>query len=192
MRTIFIVVNGYPKSGKDTFCEYAVKYMQRHGQAGMIYSSVDTVKKVAGIFGWRGTKTSKDRSMLSELKDLYTKHFDGTFKEMVAIVKDGHTGNNNQKVKIVFAIIREPEEIKKITGWCYDRQIFATTIFITSNRGETNHASHSDKNVIDYQYDMKVTNNETLEALEKKAGLFCNNMTNRASLFYDRVHEDSK
>lgn len=52
------VINGAPRSGKDTFCSMAAKFM---GEGYVrVYSTVDCVKTIAATaFGWNGEKTPR-------------------------------------------------------------------------------------------------------------------------------------
>ena len=59
MKKIYIV-NGKPRSGKDTFAELLGKHCRVFK-----YSSVDKVKQIAAKCGWDGGKTDKDRRFRS-------------------------------------------------------------------------------------------------------------------------------
>jgi len=151
-----IVLNGYPRSGKDTFVKIAkTKYNCIN------HSTVDKVKEIATIMGWDGTKTSENRQMLSELKDFYTKWFNGSFVDIVNLIKLEKTKISN---KIIFIHVREPEEIQKIKIFCKNEEnVTFSSIFVVRNKSEKNHVSHSDQLVIGFNYDFYISNNSTLE-----------------------------
>lgn len=75
------VVNGAPRSGKDTFCSMVAKFM---GEGYVrVYSTVDYIKTIAAsAFGWNGEKTPRARKFLSDLKDLLTEWNDIPFKDI--------------------------------------------------------------------------------------------------------------
>ena len=75
------VVNGAPRSGKDTFCSMIAKFM---GEGYVrVYSTADYVKIIAATaFGWNGEKTPRARKFLSDLKDLLTEWNDIPFKDI--------------------------------------------------------------------------------------------------------------
>ena len=67
-----ICVNGYARSGKDTFCNFAFY----HRGLVYTYSTIDEVKKLAKKIGWDGEKDAKGRKFLSDLKDCLTEYND--------------------------------------------------------------------------------------------------------------------
>jgi hypothetical protein len=156
-----IVVNGYPRSGKDTFCGFADKsYDCIH------YSTVDTVKSIAMMMGWDGVKTDENRAMLSALKDFTTKWFDMTFKEMTELIQyeieydeigDGETD-------FIFLHIREPKEIKRIMDWCTENDINCYSVCITRSAVDgVEFSNHADKEINEMIYDVYLKNNGSLE-----------------------------
>ena len=72
-----IVINGMPRSGKDTFVSFVSKYA-----ATTNFSSVDFVKDVAHFAGWNGEKDPKSRLFLSKLKELLTEYDDIPYKKI--------------------------------------------------------------------------------------------------------------
>lgn len=72
-----IVINGLPKSGKDTFASFASKYATTTN-----FSSVDFVKEVAKFAGWNGVKDLKARLFLSKLKELLADYDDIPYKKI--------------------------------------------------------------------------------------------------------------
>ena len=157
---IVVIVNGYPTSGKDTFCEFAGKKYNITN-----YSTVETVKKLATDMGWNGEKTPRNRDMLSALKDFYVEWFDGTFIEMTQLINDKYRHRGD---KFIFLHIREPEEIKRMVKWCADTFKVCHTVFI-DREVEIEHGNHADANVVDFKYDIYVYNDSTLEEFEKKS-----------------------
>lgn len=72
-----IVINGLPRSGKDTFVYLVSKYAITSN-----FSSVDFVKDVAKYAGWNGEKDGKSRLFLSKLKELLSKYDDIPYKKI--------------------------------------------------------------------------------------------------------------
>lgn len=166
MNKILVVVNGYPKSGKDSFVDYCITHLQKKNMIGIKYSTISTCVELAKFVGWDGEKDDASRVMLSELKNWYTKHFDGTFNEMVRLMTD-----DNHKFDIIFSMIREPEEIIKIDNWCTENNFLCITILM-DGRGERHHLAHSDYLVENYHYDQVIVNDGSLESLERAAEKF--------------------
>jgi hypothetical protein len=164
-----IVVNGYPQSGKDMFVDFGIDELDENNSKychAVKYSTITTCMQAAYTFGWNGVKNEKYRAMLSDLKDLYTKYFDGTYKEMVDWIYGYNLGTKNT---MLFAMIREPEEIRKIINYCSSHDIPNKTICIRSGRSEKNHSSHSDKFVNLYPYDIILDNDGTLVEWKEKS-----------------------
>lgn len=156
---IIIIVNGYPRSGKDTFCDIADDQFYT-----VNYSTVDTVKDIARQMGWNGEKTPKNRDMLSALKDFYVDWFDGTFKEIQEIV---YFSKNEGEEHFIFIHAREPEEIGRVKEWCKEISLKCYTVFIERDV-ETEHGNHADADVNKFSYDLYIDNNGSLELFREK------------------------
>ena len=163
-----VVINGMPRAGKDQF----VQFCQKHTTWCENLSTVDFVKQIATQCGWDGTKTSKNREFLSDLKDLLTQWGDVPFED----VKRRATLFNANAISydfstdevIVFVHCREPQEIAKFV-----REMNAITLLIRREAIENNKQSnHADAEVFNYNYDYIVENNGTLEELEESAVTF--------------------
>lgn len=149
-----IIINGYPRSGKDTFASMCLAHYLC--TKGIIYSSVDTVKLAASIIGWDGVKDAKGRKFLSDIKDLATEYGDLTIKELLELVKKDYSH--------IFAMVREPSEIEKI------KNIFPNVITVClSSRFEEKHENTGDSFVKNQTYDVYITNNDSLRELRTAA-----------------------
>jgi hypothetical protein len=162
---MIIITNGFPRSGKDTFMDFCIDWLKIENEVftTVKHSSIDTVKNIATILGWNGVKGPVSRCMLSDLKDLYTKYFDGPLNEIKEI---------SNSVDFVFTAMREPEEILKLETWCRNRYEPCVTVLVQSDRGEKNHISHSDSKVLEFSYDKIIHNNDTLYELSEQARNF--------------------
>jgi len=159
-KPIIIIINGYPESGKDTFCGFANNIYNTTE-----YSTVDTVKDIATEMGWNGIKTPYSRNMLSALKDFYVEWFDGTFVEMTNLIDDIYRHGND---KFIFLHTREPEEIGRVVQWCEETCKVCYTVFINRDVS-TKHDNHADADVYNYKYDIYIDNYGTLEGFKKKS-----------------------
>ncbi len=158
-----VIINGTGGSGKDTFVEMTKKYAKVYN-----FSSIDKVKEVAALVGWKGTKTEKDRKFLSDLKRLTTEYNDMAFNSIKEAV-DIFLKSNNE---LMFIHIREPEEIKRAV-----KNFGAKTLLIKRVGLENINSNYSDANVDDYNYDYVITN-DTLEKLDKEAECFVAGLKN--------------
>jgi len=167
------IVNGPPGCGKTTFEKMAKAIMIFYGYMGMIYSSIDFVKEIAQECGWDGSKTPKNRKFLSDLKELLTEWDDVPFKKIEERLEQFEIGLSQYEMSpaqgVAFIDIREPEEIKKAC-----ERLGAKSILIT--RGDVDAAAFnsnkSDNSVYDYEYDIVIQNDGTLEDLQQKAKHF--------------------
>lgn len=166
-KRIFII-NGSGGVGKDTFVKLVSQYVPT-----VNFSSVDKVKEVAGMIGWNGRKTERDRKFLSDLKLLSTDYCDMPYNSMKNKVKDFLKDANS---KFLFLHIREPEEIERAR-----REFKASTVLIVRDCVEHITSNMADKNVLNYDYDYIIENNGTLGELNKKAHDFCNDIICEAS-----------
>jgi len=172
-KPIVVLVNGFPTSGKDTFCEFAEKkYVSEN------FSTVGTVKEIARMMGWDGEKTPRNRDMLSALKDFYVEWFDGTFNEITNLI----SSCQNTEVQFVFIHAREPEEIGRVKNWCRENKFRCYTVFIFRIGVSKEHGNHADANVQDFSYDVYLNNCGTLEEFEEKSlAIFRRMIDNRIS-----------
>ena len=163
-----IVINGSATNGKDSFANLA----QEHLKGGFVisHSTVGTVKKAAELFG-ANEKTCKgeaERRLWSDMKDAWTRYCDGPFKEIVEKVSSMNRAFDETDRVLLFVHCREPEEIQKVKdrfpGQCITVLIRGLAIHVPDN--------HADRNVENYQYDVYIENDGTLEDLSLKANAF--------------------
>lgn len=158
MSKVFIV-NGQGGSGKTTFEDFVAEACE--GDVAVV-SMIDYTKQCAAKLGWNGAKDEKDRRFLSNLKDALTAWDDSPFLTTCAMarmaIKEG--------CDIVFIDAREPNDIDRLkeTFNCY-------TILI--KRGEQkDYGNHADNNVFNYNYNIIIKNNGTIDELHTTAEEF--------------------
>ena len=69
MDKVLIVINGKGGVGKDTLCDFAARHFKTRN-----ISSVTPIKEIAKAGGWKGEKDAKARTMLSDLKKVFTEY----------------------------------------------------------------------------------------------------------------------
>lgn len=155
------IINGRPGCGKTTF-----ESLVRDVVPGtIIVSTVDFVKDIAKKCGWNGEKTLKNRKFLSDLKDLLTNWDDVPFKKVCEVIK------NSPCAPAVFVDSREPKEIER-----FCKELSATSVLIRRAQVENIETSNaSDANVFNYDYDITINNNGTLEELKEEVNKFIKN-----------------
>ena len=168
----YFIINGRPRSGKDTFVNFCLEEL---GAFGKLISTVDFVKKIATECGWDGTKDLKNRKFLSDLKDLLTNWGDIPYKKTLQEIDmfkfDLDCWNVSDK-GVVFIMCREPKEIER-----FERELNAKSLLIRRASVEFEQQSnHADSEVLNHKYDYIIENNGTVDELKEKAKEFLKNL----------------
>lgn len=163
-----IIVNGYPRAGKDTFVNYCLWELREYGYA---ISTVDSIKEIAYKAGWDGEKTPEARKALSDLKDIFSKWLDLSYndirKKIRYIEGEANAYGLNPNKFFLFVHSREPEEIARFVN-----DFNAVTVFIDRPQEETEYSNHADEKVGNYEYDFIISNDGSLSQLQTNAKLF--------------------
>lgn len=168
----YFIINGRPRSGKDTFVNFCLEEL---GAFGKLISTVDFVKKIAAECGWDGTKDLKNRKFLSDLKDLLTNWGDVPYKKTlqeIDIFKFDLDYWDVSDKGVVFIMCREPKEIER-----FERELNAKSVLIRRASVEFEQQSnHADSEVLNHKYDYIIENNGTVDELKEKAKGFLKNL----------------
>lgn len=167
------VINGAPCSGKTTFEKMVTQILGT--SFCYTYSTIDFVKGLAKQCGWDGTKDLKNRKFLSDLKDLLTEWDDVPFKrvkDFVSMVEDDFDRYDVDSSRAaIFIDCREPAEIKKLCD-----RLGAQSLLIRRASVESNETSnHADAEVMNYDYDIVIPNQGSLQDLAAAAIEFVKN-----------------
>lgn len=162
MNKLVIVINGQGRSGKDTICKITAKRYKIKN-----VSAIDPVKKIAAEFGWQGEKDDKARKMLADLKQILIAYNDYPFKYIMQNVSDFMLSDE----QIMFAHIRESDEIAKVVKACGEKGVNVLTLLVKRNDKffvKKTYGNAADDGVENYPYDLIYSgNNDTVEYLEK-------------------------
>lgn len=167
---LVIVINGYAKSGKDTFVNlFKNNYLDLCVKKGINdvsfcnVSTIDNVNNALRVLGWNGEKTDEYRKIASELKKLSTEFNENPTEYVV----DKIVSN-----KLTFCHIREWSEILKLKTWIddinknCDKNIQFLTLFV--ERKDVDYVENKVDNLVseykDY-YNLHVHNNSTIDEL---------------------------
>lgn len=168
---MIICINGFPRAGKDTFCNLCEEIRPTFTKS---FSTVDFVKDIARQCGWDGTKTENNRKFLADLKELLVRWDNVPYKDIVKKIElEEHNLEMygiDPKLLLIFVHVREPQEIKKFVG-----ALGAKTLLIKRSAEESKeHLSSADSNVYDMTYDYEIVNDGSIEELKDKAKQFIN------------------
>lgn len=166
-----VIINGSGGVGKDTFVNMCKKY-NTHIQN---VSSIDIVKEVARGMNWQDDKTEKGRKFLSDLKNLWDNYNQGatnrTIQRVIRIMDLTRIADTVNTT--IFLHCRETEKIaflkEKLSAECP-----VITLLITNENVEPITSNNSDADVFNYNYDVVISNDGTLDELQQKAGDFYN------------------
>lgn len=159
------ILNGKAGSGKTTFFELIEEKCQPYV---FNYSTITLVKEVAKKCGWDGGKTPENRKFLSDLKDLLTEWQDVPYKDCIKEIKRieflavSHDIDHDDWA--IFIDCREPKEIQKFVD-----RLGAKTIFVDRKIEGYIASNHADAEVENFEYDIIINNNGTLEDLAAAA-----------------------
>lgn len=167
-----IVVNGSQRVGKDTFIDFCIDILKENGKFGKKISTIDYVKEVAKFCGWDGRKNDKDRKFLSDLKNVLIEWNDIPFKKVCKEIDILHSLEiklNNFNYSYLFVLCREPDEIEKIVN-AFD----TITVLVVNKKAESMYqtSNRADKEVKEYNYDVCIMNNFSLDNLRISAETF--------------------
>ena len=169
-----LIINGLPRSGKDTFCETA--YYNR----GLVYpiSTIDRIKQIALFAGWSGEKDAKGRKLLSDIKDALTLYNDLPRNYVLDYIRTKTDWLDNTFMvgsndAIFLVQSREPEDIKR-----WKELNGAKSLYISREDVQQVWGNHADDNAADYGYDYYLTNNGTIFEWEQKTVEFIDKIRN--------------
>lgn len=171
MSDIVVIINGKPRSGKDTFCKYIEEWAESLGKDCSTWSTIDMEKEVLEELLGReydpdGEWSSTDREFLSKFKQLLNEYYDYTFDIFKTSLE--FIGG----IQLIHS--REWEEIDRMREYCHDKGIRFVTVYLSSSF-EKNYNNDSDylcdTNIENYDY--YISNTKGLEELKKYARDFC-------------------
>lgn len=163
-----VVVNGAPRSGKDTFVDFCIEENHKRNGHTLSISMVDKAKLIAMHCGWGGEKTPRTRKFLSDLKDLIDEAYDASFEFVRESINFFSNKYEEEKNNIIFVMARQPKDIDRL------KEVYnAVAICVRRDAAEQVETSnHADANVLDYNYDYYIDNNGDLENLRAAAEAF--------------------
>lgn len=161
-----IVINGYPRAGKDTFVKFCQDVLGTFRCRNL--STIDCIKKNARYFGYLGEKTPEARRFLAKLKDISTEYNDYSYRYIKKQLSEIESEEWEGEKIIVFVHCREPKDIER-----FIKDYNATTVLVKNKRVEDDKYSNAvDANVELFKYDVIILNNTSLDNLRLAAKVF--------------------
>lgn len=168
---MIIIINGKGGVGKDTLIE-GVK-----GEHTYInVSSIEPIKHLAKLGGWKGQKTKKDRLFLSDLKRIF---YNYNKLSLVYLLKKTVQFFCSELHEILFVHIREPEQIKEYKEIITTKYPEVRNYTILIKKQEIDYhdlGNPSDDEVGNYNYDYIFNNNKTIDKSKQEFLLFIDSL----------------
>lgn len=171
-----IVVNGYPRAGKDTFVQFCEQQAEKAGLKTQAFSSIDPVRNMllnAGVSIWN--KRPEDRKLLAAVGDALEEHSEWRSRAAAReIVNFKHKlfQATTEKPGLFFLHVREPATLARIKRHVETHRVTANwvVVMIESKRAEAP-ATTADRLVRDMaaQASYTVKNDGTIVEVRDKA-----------------------
>jgi hypothetical protein len=170
-RSLLILVNGRPHSGKDTFVTMCRRYIwDRYHSESAEYSSIDPIRDVLTKIGIDvSAKTPEDRKLMSVLGQALEDHSHVRSVSSIRALSDALND-----CEPAFLYVREKEMMDKIEQIARSRFSDIGVIKLWVNRPGMEHNPSNSSDNIDYDssYDFQVNNDGTIQDLEITAAAF--------------------
>lgn len=168
MQPTVVIVNGFPRSGKDETVKQTVIHLRDMGINAAQFSSIDPFRHAVEALGLDPhKKTPAMRALLSEWKASADKHFDFSTQQVANQCRATFNANNGSLLneRVAFTFIREPHNIAKLKEALKHDEMVVLAVLVKSDRSETVDSNTSDTDVENYEYDVVINNNGTIEDL---------------------------
>lgn len=171
MEDKIIIINGCGGCGKSTFIRFCQDYCNSRWQDVKVYelSSVDFVKDVAAFCGWDGTKTTKNRTFLHNIKVLLEEWNDVPNKKVLERI---NLLKNHQSLGVFFVNIREDYNINSFKAMAKKLGYNCLTLIVKNPNIITNEVPELISAINNYNYDVIINNNKNLSDLTFLANNF--------------------
>lgn len=163
------IVNGGPRVGKDTVVDFMRKALEAAQIRTDAFSSIDPVRAMLTGAGFDlEHKTGRDRALLAIVGAAVETHSFWRSRWSARATKELFDKPGSA---VMFIHAREPEIIERIVRMIacdHGTAVRVTKLLVRSPRGETELTNDADRNVEKVAYDIVLTNDGTLEDLERK------------------------
>ena len=171
------IVNGFPRSGKDTFVNAAKKQWEAMGGTAVSYSSIDPIFNILANSKLidpanRHNLSNNERCALAEVGDILEKRFKFKTDSALKFIADSYAAA--QKHLAIFMFVREPAVIKVLSNIIneYSPDITVTSILVGRKNSIKDIENSSDQQVLFHNYSFVIANNDSLEDFMTRTRLF--------------------
>lgn len=166
-----VIINGLGGCGKSTFIQLCKKYGESALPDLKVHelSSVDFVKGVAVFCGWDGSKTTKNRTFLHDIKVLLERWDNVPNKK---VLEDINALKKLELHNIFFVNIRENYNIDNFKNMAKEQNFPCITLCVTNPNNKTNEVIELIEQIDSYPYDAFINNDGDLSHLSHLAQEF--------------------
>lgn len=172
---IIVVVNGHPRSGKDTATEFLQAHCDKRQIPTAKVSSIDPVFQMlhhAGISMKRNQLSDADRDLLAEVGSAVEKHSHFRTGGVLRFAKAFFSSVDvlGRDKAIVWVHMREPENIARLKTLAEEDGLHFATLFIERPGVREINSNVADASVLDMKYDFIVRNGMGFSELRDACG----------------------
>lgn len=179
-RRIVIVVNGYPRAGKDTACRFIIEAMTQRGWLTHLLSSIDPVRTMLRELGVPvDLKTPAERDLLAEVKSALDR-YDWWATRLCARQTNERLADSLFRNAACFVQMREVAAIKKYLT-LFGPEIERRTLLVTNPRAERVTSNVADVDVENMTYELTLPNDGTLADLRERCIALADMLTEEKS-----------
>ncbi len=159
-----VIINGSGGCGKDS----VVKFVKSSNKFYVYnFSTVDPVKLATDALNIpREPKDETIRKFTSDLKDMWTKYYDGPFEYIKSCLQLARISKRNAD-KVCFVHSREPKELTRFKDMWPD-----CIVLLVRRPGYAIKSNHADKNVENFNYDYIIENDSDMNGLQERTNAF--------------------
>lgn len=184
IKKMIVIINGKGGTGKDILIE-SIKGQHLY----VNISSIDPIKQIARIGGWKEEKTKKARLFLSNLKEVF---YNYNKLSLIYLQKKTKEFFKDNFYEILFVHIRQPKQIEEYKNLIksHYKNIDIYTILIQRSDIDIQIFNNlSDDNVDNYNYDFIFKNNKTIEKGKQEFLLFIDSLLSNNTTMIEHLHD---
>jgi hypothetical protein len=182
MSKLVVVINGHPRSGKDTAVEFMMSALNDLDIFAWAMSSIDPVKELLLPVTDGSAKTEQDRKLWAVVGRAVEEHSSWRTSQVVQYAA-GRFRDAGVSDAVVFVHMREPDLIAKLQGMLAQHMPEAgfMTIFVDKPDAKPVTSNAADAGVEDMTYNRCLFNAGTLDDLRRAAAVMAGELFLKAA-----------
>ncbi|MCW5720743.1 MAG: hypothetical protein KIS86_06335 [Devosia sp.] len=168
MTKLVVVINGHPRSGKDTAVEFLMNALIDTGVATWAMSSIDPVRELLAPVSDLSAKTEADRLLLAEIGRAVETHSDWRTRQVVQFAASMFYQAADEPA-VLFVHMREPDLMRKLNAMLTEAlpEVGFFTAFVDRPDAIPVTSNEADAAVTSMRYDLTIHNYGDLHRLEQ-------------------------